>query len=380
VGERVGHALKVNRELGPLSTPQKNHQTAQPTLRQSIVQPRPTFKMEIHEQKSPSSKLSSIIDEEVRHRPFLYDENVVFRDSSFFKKPNAPPSLPSPTDVREVASRSTDPSSTNRGRPPPVSFPELGLLVKYGTEITIAEGQCMLLIRDTLSEVVPVPEVYGWCRDNGQVFIYMELVDGITLEKSWETMAESERKFVCQQLRDMVDAWRGLKQESSSPPFIGKSILVIQIFCDMCLTLPLGHVGKQPLLDIVFARGFCPTAGPFSSVSDFHDWFTSSFGANPLDRNQPPHPYRSFLPDDVAIVFTHADLHPSNIILSAGPNPHVVSIIDWHQSGWYPDYWEYCKALVTSPIGGEWETKYLPLFLDRRDCFDYWDYFVLAHI
>jgi hypothetical protein len=47
-------------------------------------------------------------------------------------------------------------------------------------------------------------------------------------------------------------------------------------------------------------------------------------------------------------------------------------------NGWYPDYWEYCKARWTSRIGQEWELKYLPLVLDRREFYDYWDYFVLA--
>lgn len=148
----------------------------------------------------------------------------------------------------------------------------------------------------------------------------------------------------------------------------------------MCssLTLPLGHVGRQPLLDVIFTSSCSPTAGPFTSVPEFHVWFTSTFGSRASEPNRSPHPYRSNLPDDVTIVFTHADLHPSNIMLSASPNPRVLSIIDWHQSGWYPDYWECCKALWTSAIGGEWRCKYVPMFLDHQDCYDYWDYFVLA--
>ena len=102
-----------------------------------------------------------------------------------------------------------------------MTFPGLGLLVKYGTEITLAEGQCLLFIRNTLSEVVPVPEVYGWCKDGDQVFIFMELVNGMTLEKSWDTITEGERTSVCQQLHDMVDALRDVKQDCG-PPFIGK--------------------------------------------------------------------------------------------------------------------------------------------------------------
>jgi hypothetical protein len=161
------------------------------------------------------------MEQEIRLEPFPFDKNVEFRESSFFKKPNAPLSLPTPTEVREVASHSENPRAKLVTRPPPVTFPNLGLLVKYGTEVTLAEGQCLLFIRNTLSEVVPVPEVYGWCKDDDQVFIYMELVDGMTLEKSWDTMTEGEKTSVGQQLHDMVDALRGLKQYSW-PPFIGK--------------------------------------------------------------------------------------------------------------------------------------------------------------
>lgn len=168
-----------------------------------------------------SSEVSSIaIEEELRREPFPFDENVVFRESSFFNKPNAQLSLPTPTEVREVASRSGDPRAKRANRPPPVTFPNLGLLVKYGREVSLAEGQCLLFICNALCEVVPVPEVYGWCKDDDQLFIYMQLIDGVTLEKRWDAMIEEERTSVCRQLHDMVDALRGVKQDSLSP-FIG---------------------------------------------------------------------------------------------------------------------------------------------------------------
>jgi hypothetical protein len=144
-----------------------------------------------------------------------YDDEVDFHDSSFFQKHDLA-SLPSPDMVREVASRSKDPRTLRRTRPPPVYFPNLGLCVKYGTEITIAEGQCLLFVRSKLSQCVPVPEIYRWCKDDEQVFIYMELIDGVTLEKSWEGMHEEDRLAVCEQLRGMIDAWRGLGCDSDS--------------------------------------------------------------------------------------------------------------------------------------------------------------------
>jgi hypothetical protein len=95
-----------------------------------------------------------------------YDDEVDFHNSSFFRK-HEPTSLPSPDMIRELASRSQDPRAKLRTRPPPVYFPSLGLCVKYGTEVTIAEGQCLLLVHRKLSPDVPVPEVYIWCKDGG---------------------------------------------------------------------------------------------------------------------------------------------------------------------------------------------------------------------
>jgi len=40
---------------------------------------------------------------------------------------------------------------------------------------------------------MPVPEVYGWCRDQGETFSHMQLVDGITLEDAWPDMVVEEK-------------------------------------------------------------------------------------------------------------------------------------------------------------------------------------------
>lgn len=68
------------------------------------------------------------------------------------------------------------------------------------------------------------------------------------------------------------------------------------------------------------------------------------------------HPKRRGLPDDVPIVFTHANLSPTNIIISFSPpqQPTIVSIVDWYQSGWYPVYWEACNSIGNTGLDSEW--------------------------
>jgi thiamine kinase-like enzyme len=80
-----------------------------------------------------------------------------------------------------------------------------------------------------------------------------------------------------------------------------------------------------------------------------------------------PDPYRRLLSDDARIVLTHADLHASNIIVCKTEPHRVLAIIDWGQSGWFPDYWEFCKAEYTVLFESEWRAKYILRFLEESD-------------
>ena len=80
--------------------------------------------------------------------------SVIFKDSGYFIQNGLDCSLPSPARVRANDSprkRSSD----------PVRFEALNLIVKYGRETKISEGQCMWAIRRLLPNQPPVPEVYG---------------------------------------------------------------------------------------------------------------------------------------------------------------------------------------------------------------------------
>lgn len=103
----------------------------------------------------------------------------------------------------------------------PVRFEALNLIVKYGKEITISEGQCMWAIHRLLPDRLPAPEVYGWVQDQDEVFIYMELVRGETLEDRWESLPNDERLGVCQQLQSMLLDLRNLQQDPEDQ-FLGE--------------------------------------------------------------------------------------------------------------------------------------------------------------
>lgn len=137
--------------------------------------------------------------------------------------------------------------------------------------------------------------------------------------------------------------------------------------CHLCTATDhffLGSINRGALLDNVFEDK--PHAGPFLHVRDFHDWFSQLPQFWLPESQRVPDPYRSYLPDDAAIKFTHGDLHRGNILISPSGPPRVLAIVDWAHGGYYPDYWEYCKAAYTSSYEGEWLSQYVPKFLTVR--------------
>lgn len=141
--------------------------------------------------------------------------NRIFLESSFFKHHAEFPSF---EEIRERSRLNTGP------KPHIVAFGHLNLLVKFGTwnKASIAEGQCLYMIRCELGNAVPVPEIYGWKTDGHETFLYMELVEGVTLEKAWDTLSCDQRTAVCRDVRQILDTLRKLKQEDQGRPYIGK--------------------------------------------------------------------------------------------------------------------------------------------------------------
>jgi hypothetical protein len=64
-------------------------------------------------------------------------ENVSFLDTAFFQQPGG--TQPSPKEVREKDIE-VNGIRARTSRPPPIPYWDQGLVVKYGSEITIAEG------------------------------------------------------------------------------------------------------------------------------------------------------------------------------------------------------------------------------------------------
>lgn len=147
--------------------------------------------------------------------PVMTQPEVDFLDSSFFKIHGSDQRLPAPADVRILSG-----DSTEHPRPLPVTFENLGLIVKFGRHVTVYEAQCLLVIRRLFGDDVPVPEVYGWRIDDDMVFIYMQLVQGQALIDPWDSLGTLDKTVVCDQLREIVTSLRSVGQDPDDT-FVG---------------------------------------------------------------------------------------------------------------------------------------------------------------
>ncbi|WVO17677.1 hypothetical protein L204_105374 [Cryptococcus depauperatus] len=261
--------------------------------------------------------------------PDISQDEMDFRDTSFFQPGNPLNELPSPASILQQFG--------DRGATV-VKMPHLNLAVKLGhnSYLRLEKAQTMIAMKQVFTDgQVPVPEVFGWRKHGDLNFIYMSLVPGKTLRQAWPTLTDEDKKAICGDLRRIVSELRRLSQ-GSSDRFIGS-------------------VNGGTVLDRFFKLDY--EEGPFWTIKSFNDWFLAGATRQRPGPDGVTGPFREYLPDTGHIYFTHGDLTLGNIMISDPPGPRrVVSIIDWEQSGWYPEYWEYCKLLYGVEYSHEWRS------------------------
>lgn len=158
---------------------------------------------------SPQISLAELPDGSQPHMDFL--------DSTWFETHGRTRPFPPPEDLRALFKPYQ--------LPHPVRFEDLGLIVKFGSHISTTEAINLWAMRRVFQDIIPVPEVYGWrvLEQNGKtiVFIYMELIQGPTLEQQWSELSVIDKHTICSDLRDKVSCLRTL-QDSELPQVIGK--------------------------------------------------------------------------------------------------------------------------------------------------------------
>ncbi|TBU29392.1 kinase-like protein [Dichomitus squalens] len=205
-----------------------------------------------------------------------------------------------------------------------------GRVAKVGPTVKIYEARVMHFVRSHTN--IPIPELHMAFEHDGQTYIVMELVGGISLRDATHTnvdgspnhglgpglVSDDEMLTIIEDLKNVVEELRQLgRRFPPRNPWFG--------------AWPEGPLSNCYTCDAL------PTA-PFNNIDEFHAYFlerlrprwteVSTYGALEQVRREA---------QDHAPVLTHGDLAPRNVLVKGG---RVVSVVDWETFGWYPDFWD----------------------------------------
>jgi hypothetical protein len=145
--------------------------------------------------------------------------SIPTKTNTFFGNWTHPKPLPTPAQVRASNLESGVLVLGQKVELTILCFTDLRLVVKFGRRASISEGQALWTLARYCPQV-PVPEVYGWCQDKEETFLYMEYLDGRTLRTCLDTFTNEELQDIAAQIKSMMECMRCLLQ----PPkdmFIG---------------------------------------------------------------------------------------------------------------------------------------------------------------
>lgn len=221
--------------------------------------------------------------------------------------------------------------------------------VKYGTGVRRSEAEALMLVARKAKHV-PVPEVLAVyqhrlddidrsplpspttdpnvARENTATYIVMTWVDGTPLDSVWFDLTPVEKEHV---VADLAPLLAELRRVTPDEPLMARAPRYI------------GSAARLPCADPVLAG-----QGPFAD--------TAELNAALLALAAPHVPAASLAlaarvlarTTAQAVVFTHGDIHPRNIVVrrrARGGGVEIAGIVDWETAGWYPEYWEYVNIM-----------------------------------
>ncbi|KAI9058910.1 hypothetical protein FKP32DRAFT_1635136 [Trametes sanguinea] len=209
-----------------------------------------------------------------------------------------------------------------------------GLYLKYRGDPMMCRNafNAMRLIHQHTSVPVPKPldlvikEPGADPDDRPEAYLLTARMPGVPLSSCQAILSDSDLEHIAAQMTDY------LAQLRTIPKTVNPDMAICNTFGGGCI---------DPRL-----RGWDPK-GPFRDEAAFSS--VLFFGDDPARRGH-------------KIVFTHADLNPRNILVDrviesdGRAGWRVTAIVDWDTAGYFPEYWDYTKALFE---GFRWTRRYV---------------------
>lgn len=154
----------------------------------------------------------------------------------------------------------------------------------------------------------------------------MRHIAGKTLHDVWSVLDYEQRIHISEKLSGILSSLREIEYAPGSP--LGWNRMVK----DWRQYTRIGH-------------NIC-------SEKEFNDFLLSN-PPNTISRAESSR-LNALLSASHRIVLSHGDLHPGNIMVDP-KSLEVAAVIDWEFGGWYPEYWEFVKAMEPGPWDDWWQ-------------------------
>ncbi|EPE07127.1 serine threonine protein kinase [Ophiostoma piceae UAMH 11346] len=248
------------------------------------------------------------------------------------------------------------------------------LIVKSNLRTTLSEAATMQFVA-AHTRHVPVPHVHCAFEHGNRTYIVMERVEGVPLNEVWNDLLPAEQLQVLVHLTFIMRSLRRIgtcaKPPPVSPPLrhtAARGRKIASCIGGSLCGPRIPHAGCEydPKYKAFGQRDYSCRFGPFDTVREFHSWLRKEFTLRDLvsmpSSVSNGDPIRQmiveqerFAQEQRPLVFTHGDLHPTNILLARREGKVWVSgLIDWECAGWYPDYWEYTSAYLQDKAYPAW--------------------------
>ena len=200
-------------------------------------------------------------------------------------------------------------------------------IVKYGSNVYTTEVDSLDYVAKHTT--IPSPSLLGYYEHAGKLYIFMSRMPRVLLDEVIRQLGPEQLQTISSELKLITDQLRRLRISDFEDDWY------------------IGSLNRQPCRDFIFSPNPKRSKGPFSSEIEFYENIITRWKDSVLD---PPIfeseiEFIRKLYSEISgseLILTHGDLIPHNILVQNG---HVTGIIDWGQSGWYPAYWEYVKAM-----------------------------------
>ncbi|EED15558.1 conserved hypothetical protein [Talaromyces stipitatus ATCC 10500] len=184
-----------------------------------------------------------------------------------------------------------------------------GLYLKSCARSGQNEAVALQLVEEYTS--VPAPLWIDDYEENGNIILIMTSVRGQPLRSVFHRLSYQEREQLSKDLKTIICELRRIPNQT---PYRFANTLGSALFDH--------RVGKF---------------GPFIQASGFHKHLIPEH--TPAETRRAVTPIHS---RHHSSFFTHADINWSNIFIDQG---RLVALVDWECAGYYPEYWEFTKAM-----------------------------------